>query len=102
MRIDSAQNMTEPIFKETFFPAENDRNMPEITVFADFYCTFTVFLCFFIQNIINFVFQSYENACYRLPYMVIYDHFSPVGGCILSIAIELGPPTIGATRKVSL
>ena len=41
MLFSNAQNMTEFDFWRKFFLAENDRNMPEIAVFADFYWTYT-------------------------------------------------------------
>ena len=39
-----------PIFEEDFFPAENDGNMPEITVFADFHWTFVLYFYVFSQK----------------------------------------------------
>ena len=35
------------IFEKNFFPAENPENMLEIAVFANFHCTFSIFLVFF-------------------------------------------------------
>ena len=41
-----------PIFIKHFFPAKNAGNMPEIAVFADFYRTFSLHICFSHKNII--------------------------------------------------
>ena len=49
-RFNNAQNVTESDFGESFFPAENARDMPEIDVFADFQWIFSIYFFVFFTK----------------------------------------------------
>ena len=55
-------------FWETFFLAENARNIPEIAAFADFHLTFSLlYLCFFTQK------RYYNNSHDKTSCICLYN-----------------------------